>query len=67
MSQMDPKIYLLLFLSPVLAFSGLILIYILTRPIRLFLYDRRFYLKGGIHAPMIPRDIISGIWIGVPS
>ncbi|KAL4754881.1 hypothetical protein BDW72DRAFT_104008 [Aspergillus terricola var. indicus] len=62
MSQMNLKIYLLIFLSPVLALSGLILIYILTRPIRLFLYDRRFYLKGGIHAPMIPRDIISGTW-----
>lgn len=60
---MDIKIYLLILLSPLLAVGSFLLFYILTRPIRIFLHDRRVYRKGGVHAPSGPRDIISGIWL----
>ncbi|KAL4918584.1 cytochrome P450 [Aspergillus aurantiobrunneus] len=57
--NMDLKTYLLILLSPVLALGSLILFYLLSRPVRLFLHDRRVYQKGGVHAPSGPRDIIS--------
>jgi hypothetical protein len=63
--DMDPKIYSFILLSPVLALGALILLFILTRPVRIFLHNRRIYRKGGAHAPSGPNDIISGIWITV--
>lgn len=60
---MDIKTYLLILLSPVLAVVGFLIFYVLTRPIRIFLHDRRIYRKGGVHAPSGPQDIISGICI----
>ncbi|KAL3493768.1 cytochrome P450 [Aspergillus germanicus] len=35
------------------------LVPLLARPVRLWLYNRRVYQKGGVHAPSIPTDIIT--------
>lgn len=47
--------------TPAFVPVGIILFLLAIRSLRLLIYDFRVSRRGGIHAPRIPNDIVSGI------